>query len=109
MREALRLVGVYLLASLIYAGFALLSAFPYHPHTAWGWVLLFLLAFPLWLVGEWLGHVLIGNRFARVIDSYFNNRGWLLRGLYLFLVAVLAFAAFAAAWIVLAWLGLTHL
>ena len=109
MREVLRAVGIYLLASVICAGFALLVAIPYHPRTMWGWLLLFLLALPLWLIGEWLGRLIFTNKLAHAIDSQSDNRGWWFRALYLFLVAVLAFGAFAAVWLALDWLGFTHL
>lgn len=61
------LVGVTTVLTIIAAAGLLLVLYPWHPTTAWGWLLFVVLALPLAVAGEWIGDVALGNRIARQI------------------------------------------
>lgn len=65
----LRVLGIYALVSGLLAGLMLLQAFPARPETAIGWILLFVLALPLTLAGEWAGDKLLNNKLGRYVDD----------------------------------------
>jgi hypothetical protein len=65
----LRVLGIYALLSGLLAGLMLLQAFPARPETPLDWILLFVLALPLTLAGEWAGDKLLNNKFGRYIDA----------------------------------------
>jgi putative copper export protein len=65
----LRVLGIYALLSGLLAGLMLLQAFPARPETPLGWILLFVLALPLALAGEWAGDKLLNNKLGRYVDD----------------------------------------
>jgi hypothetical protein len=69
MRTALRLLAVYLGLSLFLGLLWLASLFPNLPTSPAKWLLVFVLALPLQLVGELVGHVLSNSRLARQVEQ----------------------------------------
>ncbi len=55
MRKIVPLLGGWVILSLVTAAMLLLWSWPWRPHSALGWGLLFLGALPLTLLGEYLG------------------------------------------------------
>lgn len=70
----LKVLGVYALLSAVLGGLLLFQAFPARPETPTGWILLFALALPITLVGEWVGDKLLNNRLGRHVDETTRNR-----------------------------------
>jgi hypothetical protein len=54
MRKFIRLFGLWLVASIVVAAFALLWIWPWRPHSVLGWSILLIAALPLTTVGEYL-------------------------------------------------------
>lgn len=78
MKRLLIIAGIYLSMSAIAAVSVLIGAFPEHPTTLNGWVLLMLLALPLTIVGELVGEIIWRNRIARAVEE--NTPGQSLSG-----------------------------
>lgn len=52
------------LGAALFAGLVMIAAmYPYCPQSFGGWILWFLVAFPVWLFLEWVGKHLLGGRF----------------------------------------------
>lgn len=64
-----RYLLAYLAVSAFLVGLLLLQLFPYRPETIAGWVLLFVLALPITLIGEAIGSWLFSNHLARTVDE----------------------------------------
>jgi hypothetical protein len=54
MRKLIRLFGLWLAASIMFAAFALLWIWPWRPHSVLGWGVLLIAAMPLTAIGEYL-------------------------------------------------------
>ena len=106
MSAALRFIVLYAALALVVSSLALLQLWPWRPTTALGWLALLLLALPITATGEWLGRVLLENRFSARLG---NNRApasvsWL-RIAYgivavLCMLAIFAFSVYVAATVV---------
>ena len=57
-------LGMYVAASLVLGTLLLLQVWPWQPKTIVGWLALLLLALPITAAGEWLGNLILENRFA---------------------------------------------
>jgi hypothetical protein len=66
-RRVFELVGITTVLAVIAAAGLLIWLYPWHPTTVWGWLLFVVLALPVTAAGEWVGHAVLGNRFARSI------------------------------------------
>jgi multisubunit Na+/H+ antiporter MnhB subunit len=70
MRKIMPLLGGWVILSLVAAGLLLLRSWPWRPHSALGWGLLFLAALPLTLLGEYLGdRVILQTPLAARLDA----------------------------------------
>ena len=65
----LRFIGMYVILSGVLAMLLLLQLWPWHPKSAVGWIALFILAAPVTAVGEWLGKLVLENRFATSLGN----------------------------------------
>ena len=53
------------LGAALFAGLVMIVAvYPYCPQSFGGWILWFLVAFPVWLFLEWVGKLILGGRFV---------------------------------------------
>ena len=103
VERVLTFVVLYLGLSTVLALVLLAGIFPYHPKTVIGWVLLFALALPLTLLGEFVGEFFWRNRIAQAIAA--RSSGGSLSVLRLgYAFAVMLFF-FALAFGVHSWLG----
>jgi len=103
VERVLTFVALYLGLSTVLALVLLAGIFPYHPKTVIGWVLLFALALPLTLLGEFVGEFFWRNRIAQAIAARSSGSSLsVLRLSYAF--AVMLFS-FALAFGVHRWLG----
>jgi len=92
MERLLTFVALYLLLSAIAVAVLLAGAFPSYPKTVAGWALLFALALPLTLVGEFVGEFFWRNRIASAIVARSSGSSLsLLRISYAFVVMLLFF------------------
>jgi len=92
MERLLTFVVLYLVLSTIAVVVLLAGAFPYHPKTLTGWALLFALALPLTLIGEFVGEFFWRNRIAgAMVARSSGNSLSLLRMSYAFVVMLLFF------------------
>jgi hypothetical protein len=66
-RWSFQVVGLIAVVMIVAAGGLLFMLYPWHPTTPLGWALVVVLALPVMVAGEWLGNVVLGNRFARSI------------------------------------------
>ena len=80
--------------SLIAAPILLLQLLPFHPRSALGWVIFFVAALPVSLLGEFAGEFLLKNRVSAVIDGKLRGTSlsWV-RISYVLSVYILVFAA----------------
>jgi hypothetical protein len=70
MRKVLPLLGAWLFLSILYAGFFLLSSWPWHPRTALGWLVIFLATLPLALFAQFLWEfVVLEGPIGRRLDA----------------------------------------
>src|SRR5262245_35664484 len=90
MKRVLTFVILYVLLSAI--AVVGLGGIPYHPKSFAGWVLLFVLALPLTIVGELIAEFFWRNRVARTIAARSCALS-LLRVGYVFVVVLLFFSA----------------
>lgn len=67
--SVLRFAGLYLALSLVLSALALLHLWPWRPTTALGWLAFLLGALPIAALGEWLGQLVLENRFAARLGS----------------------------------------
>jgi uncharacterized membrane protein len=81
LRRLLTYVVIYCVASAVYFPIILLNAYPKHPRTHLGWLLLAILAAPLAFAGELVGESLSKNRVTREIPS--DKDYWPARMFYL--------------------------
>jgi hypothetical protein len=93
---------VYLILSALLTAALLLGMFPKYPETLIDWMLLFLLAIPIVLVGELLGEFLFRNRLTKAVEhrTQATPFSWL-RILYVLGVTITAIATvllIATAW-----------
>jgi len=103
VERVLTFVALYLGLSTVLALVLLAGVFPHHPKTVAGWVLLFALALPLTLLGEFVGEFFWRNRIAQAIAA--RSSGGSLSVLRLgYAFAVMLFF-FALAFGVHSWLG----
>jgi hypothetical protein len=66
---------MYVALSLVVGIGLLLEVFPWHPKRMWEWSVLFGGALPIGATGEWLGHLVLENSFARRLGSRGVPRG----------------------------------
>ncbi|HET7831538.1 MAG TPA: hypothetical protein VFK88_01095 [Gallionella sp.] len=92
MKRVLKFLGWYIAASFAAALAMLLFAFPDYPRTITGWLVFFLLALPVTLVGEATGNMLWRNRVALAVEEHSAGQSlsWL-RIAYGFVVMLLLF------------------
>ena len=91
MRKLIRVVGAYVIFSLVVGLIGLAQSYPEHPSTPRAWIALFLLALPLWIAGEACGHFLWNNRIARFVDDATSEKSFsLVRVAYGFLAVLLS-------------------
>jgi hypothetical protein len=70
MRKIMPLLGAWVIVSLVAAAMLLLWSWPWRPHSALGWGLLFLGALPLTLLGEYLGdRIILRTPLAERLDA----------------------------------------
>ena len=93
MERFLTFVSLYVTLSIVLSLVLLAGIFPHHPKTVVGWALLFTLALPLTVVGEFIGEFVWRNRIARAIVSRSSASSLsLLRLGYAFAVMLFFFA-----------------
>ncbi len=73
MKALLRIAVVYVAISIALGALALLQSFPARPTTWVGWLLLFALALPVTLIGEFVGDALFRNPVSRAVER--NTQG----------------------------------
>jgi hypothetical protein len=61
MKSAVKFVLACMLLSCLLGGLTLIQSFPVRPTSWLGWLLLFMLAIPITLAGEFLGDVIFRN------------------------------------------------
>jgi len=61
-------LSIYLAVSLVIAVGCLIICYPWHPITVIGWILLFLLATPVTLIGQYIGELLTSDKISNKID-----------------------------------------
>jgi len=104
VERVLTFVVLYLGLSTVLALVLLAGVFPHHPKTVVGWALLFALALPITLLGEFVGEFFWRNRIAQAIAA--RSSGVSLSVLRLgYAFAVMLFF-FALAFGVHSWFGL---
>jgi|GEM_PF-3528438 len=86
MKNIFRFTGGYLFATIIIIVFILLNGFI--PKTLTGWILIIVFGFPIWLLGEWAGSKITGERVSKSISSS-KKAVSLARLLYLLLVMLI--------------------
>src|SRR5207245_405441 len=70
MRKIMPLLGGWVILSLVAAALLLLWSWPWRPHSALGWGLLFLGALPLTFLGEYLGErIILQSPIAARLDA----------------------------------------
>jgi hypothetical protein len=106
LRRALTFLGIYVAVSAIATLFLLLILFPDHPNSWLGWLVLFIVAVPIILVGEGIGKFLYGNPLARAVDAKTAKRSFSWLRISFMLVSMLLFVALEL--VALRWLGLLH-
>lgn len=83
----------------------LVFAFPWHPKSPLGWALLFLLALPMTLAGEFVGDKLLNSRPGRYVEKKTKHKSFsCLRIVYVLAVSLTAISAVVG--FVLLWKGL---
>jgi hypothetical protein len=92
--RALRFLGFYLVLSLVIAPLLLLQLLPWYPRSVRGWLILFVVAVPVVLLGELVGDFLLKNRISAAVDrsTRATSLSWLRIG-YVLGVLILCFAA----------------
>ena len=65
----LRSVAVGVLAIAFFGGALLYLYYPAEPHSALGWLALFAVGLPTWAFLEWLGNVVLNNRWFNRLSS----------------------------------------
>jgi hypothetical protein len=91
--RVLRFLGLYLAVSLVAAPILLLQLLPFHPRSALGWIILFVVALPAVVAIEFVGDFLLTNRVSAAVDR--KTRGTSLswaRITYVLGVYILSFA-----------------
>jgi hypothetical protein len=91
MLQVLYVLGVCTAVALVFGGIELLWLFPWHPHTLLGWVILFLLAIPIAIIGvvaEHLFEIAIFDKSGcpRVLRGRLLNERRIVRTLTLFAI-----------------------
>jgi len=76
MRKLIRVVGTYVVFSLVVGLIGIAQSYPEHPSTPLAWIALFLFALPLWIAGEAFGHFLWNNRMARFVDDATSEKSF---------------------------------
>ena len=61
-------IATLLVATLV-VGMLLWLYYPTVPHNVLGWILLFVIGIPTWLLLEWLGERVLGSRFLSRLSS----------------------------------------
>lgn len=85
MRQLFRFAGVYLAVST-FAGIALLAdTWPLYPRSSVEWILLFVIALPVTVLGEWLAEGLTSNPLSAKVERSRRRVGfsWARVGYYL--------------------------
>jgi hypothetical protein len=87
LMKLLRYSGLYLSLSPILAGVVLLQAFPWHPHSELGWVLLFVIPLPVVSLMGTFRQPVPGNPASGVAEaeSQSSEPRWMRRGYFLIL------------------------
>jgi hypothetical protein len=99
-RSIARFIVWYAAGAAIAGVLLLLDGFPYHPKSRLGWVVFFLAALPIMLVGEWVGDCLVRHpRRAGVEQRPEGSVSWGSIGYMLVAVACFVVLAGAIAWI----------
>ena len=104
LRRILTFLGIYVVCSAGATFLLLLNWFPYHPHSLSGWLVLFVVAVPVTVVGEGIGKFLFSNPVARAIDAKTEGRSFSWLRISFMLIAMLLFSALVL--VILHWLGL---
>ncbi len=99
MERIVRFTGGYLLLNVFTVG-CLMLFYGVRPTTATGWIILFVFALPLWLLGEWIGEKLTSKRVSKVIDDS-ERQVSILRMMYLLVVMIVCLAVLLGLWTVL--------
>ncbi len=90
----LRIFGLYLAFSVLFGLGWLLDSYPEHPHTPISWIILFVLAVPVTLIAELVGHSLFRNPIARGIEQRTRGKKISMQRMAYALCALLGFIAF---------------
>jgi hypothetical protein len=106
LQRVLTFLGRYVAVSAVAALLLLLYLFPDHPNSLRGWLILFVVALPIILVGELIAKFFYKNPHARAVDAKTVGRSfsWL-RISFMFVTMLLLFALELVG---LRWLGLLH-
>ena len=103
LRRVLTFLGIYIAGSAIATFLLLLISFPDHPDSWRGWLVLFIVAVPVILVGEGVGYFLLKNPLARSVDARTAKRSFSWLRISFMLVTMLVFLGLA--FVVARWLG----
>jgi hypothetical protein len=107
LRRVLSFLGIYVVCSAVATFFLLLNWFPYHPHSLSGWLVFFVVAVPVTVVGEGIAKfVFFSNPVARAIDAKTEGRSFSWLRISFMLITMLLFSALVL--VILHRLGLLH-
>ena len=97
LKAVLRFTRVYLIVSLFAAAALLVDTWPQHPKSLLHWALLFLIALPVTVLGEWLTDGLVNNPVSAIIERGTHRSGfsWTRIAYYLAMYIFFALAAVA--------------
>jgi hypothetical protein len=96
MKRLLRFTGGYLLLNLFIVGFLILFN-GVRPTTTTGWIILFVIALPLWVLAEWVGEKLTSKPVSRSIDDS-DKQVSILRMMYLLGAMIVCVAVLSGLW-----------
>jgi hypothetical protein len=102
LKRVLRFAAIYLIVSVIAAVALLINTWPLHPHSIPHWALLFVIALPITLLGEWLSDRALHSSLSLAVEARTRNSrfSWLRVGYILALCILFAICAV----IILYWL-----
>jgi hypothetical protein len=72
-KQIVRFLWIYFLVSIFATTALLIDTWPHHPTSILEWVLLFAIALPVTLLGEWLGDGLMDNPLTVRIEHKTRN------------------------------------
>ncbi len=95
LKRVLRFAAIYLIVSVIAAVALLIDTWPLHPHSIPHWALLFVIALPITLLGEWLSDRALHSSLSLAVEvrTRSSRFSWLRVGCLLALYILFAICA----------------